>query len=160
MATYTIPVTASPRACRSNEIAIRGPAADPRCGAAPAWSARTAARPTSESAAQKRAARRIMLRSYRMRSAPRLRAFPFVLAIAVSAALVLSAPFIGYVRSWIRTRFPGQFVRIVGGAIAVIGVALVAAALLRVRSHRALRYGALALSIGCAAGYSLLTTTG
>ena len=101
-----------------------------------------------------------MLRSYRMRSAPRLRAFPFVLAIAVSAALVLSAPFIGYVRSWIRTRFPGQFVRIVGGAIAVIGVALVATALLRVRSHRALRYGALALSIACAGGYSLLTTTG
>src|SRR6187397_1748039 len=95
-----------------------------------------------------------------MRPPPRLRVVPFVVAVLVSAALVLSAPFIGYVRSWIRTRFPGQFVRIVGGAIAVIGVALVAAALLRVRSHRALRYGALALSIGCAAGYSLLTTTG
>jgi hypothetical protein len=95
-----------------------------------------------------------------MRSRPRLRAFPFVVAIAVAVALVLSAPFIGYVRSWIRTQFPGQFVRIVGSAIAVIGVALVATALLRVRSHRALRYGALALSIACAAWYSLLTTTG
>src|SRR6188508_3559890 len=150
MATYTIPVTASPRACRSNEIAIRGPAADPRCGAAPAWSARTAARPTSESAAQKRAARRIMLRSYRMRSAPRLRAFPFVLAIAVSAALVLSAPFIGYVRSWIRTRFPGQYVRIIGGAIALIAFGAVIAALWRIRSHRVLRYSAIAASLAFA----------
>jgi len=101
-----------------------------------------------------------MLQSYRMRSAPRLRAFPFVLAIAVSVALVLSAPFIGYVRSWIRTQFPGQFVRIVGGAIALVGAALVAIALLRIRSHRALRYGALALSIVCAAAYSLMTTSG
>ena len=48
----------------------------------------------------------------------RLRPGRFILAIAVSVALVLSAPFIGFVRSWIRTTFPGQFVRIIGGAIA------------------------------------------
>lgn len=91
---------------------------------------------------------------------PRLRAFPFVLAILVSIALVLSAPFIGYVRGWIRTQFPGQFVRIIGGAIAVIGVALVAAALARIRSHRMIRYGALAAAIAAAVWYSLAEATG
>lgn len=95
-----------------------------------------------------------------MRPPPRLRVFPFVLAVLVSIALVLSAPFIGYVRSWIRTQFPGQFVRIVGGAIAAIAVALVAVALARIRSQRALRYGALGISMACAAWYSLATATG
>ncbi len=95
-----------------------------------------------------------------MRSSPRLRALPFVLAIVVSLALVLSAPFIGYVRSWIRTQFPGQFVRIIGGAIAVIGVVLIGAALARIRSHRPRRYAALALAIAGAAGYSLAEATG
>jgi len=95
-----------------------------------------------------------------MRPAPRLRAFPFVLAVLVSIAFVLSAPFIGYVRSWIRTRFPGEFVRIVGGAIAILGVAFIAAALARIRSHRALRYGAIALSIAGAVWFSLADATG
>jgi VanZ family protein len=95
-----------------------------------------------------------------MRPSPRLRAFPFVLAILVSIALVLSAPFIGYVRGWIRTQFPGQFVRIIGGAIAVIGVVLVVAALARIRSHRALRYSALAAAIAGAIWYSLAEATG
>lgn len=90
----------------------------------------------------------------------RLRARPFVLAILVSVVLVLSAPFIGYVRSWIRTQFPGQFVRIIGGAIAVIGVALVSVALARIRSRRALRYGALTIAIAAAAWYSVAEATG
>ena len=101
-----------------------------------------------------------MLQSYSMRPSPRLRAFPFAVATLVAIALVLSAPFIGYVRSWIRTQFPGQFVRIVGGAIAVIGVGLVAASLARIRSRRALRYGALAISIAAAVLYSIAEATG
>ena len=95
-----------------------------------------------------------------MRPLPRLRILPFVLAVLVSIALVLSAPFIGYVRSWIRTQFPGQFVRIIGGAIAVMGVAFVGAALSRIRSPRAPRYGALAVAMTCAVWYSLATATG
>lgn len=95
-----------------------------------------------------------------MQPSRRLRAFPFVLAVLVSVALVLSAPFIGYVRSWIRTRFPGQFARIIGGAIAVTGVALIAAALARIRSHRALRYAAIAISIAAAVSYSAAEATG
>src|SRR6476659_379210 len=82
------------------------------------------------------------------------------IAIVASAALVLSAPFIGYVRSWIRTQFPGQFVRSVGGLLAIMGIAAIASALARIRERRALRYAALAASLGCAAWYSLARATG
>lgn len=95
-----------------------------------------------------------------MRNRPRLRASPFVVAVLVSIALVLSAPFIGYVRSWIRTQFPGQFVRIVGGAIAIAGVAMIGAATARIRERRALRYGALAAAVVCAVWYSVAEATG
>jgi len=95
-----------------------------------------------------------------MRPQPRLRIFPFVLAVLVSITLVLSAPFIGYLRSWIRTQFPGQFVRIVGGAIAAIGIGFVGAALARIRSNRGPRYGALGLAMICAVWYSLASATG
>jgi hypothetical protein len=43
-----------------------------------------------------------------------------VLAIAVSAVFVLSAPYIGQIRSSIKASFPQQFVAIVGGLVAVI----------------------------------------
>src|SRR3982751_6078205 len=89
-----------------------------------------------------------------------LRAALFIVAIAVSAALVLSAPFIGFVRSWIRATFPGQFVRIIAGAIGLLAAAAVVAALLRIRERRALRYGALVAAVGCAVWYSLSEATG
>src|SRR5690242_19364176 len=95
-----------------------------------------------------------------MVSPRRLRSAPFVLAIAVSIALVLSAPFIGFVRSWIRTTFPGQFVRIVGGAIAVLAAAAIVAAVGRIREYRLPRYLALASAIGCAIWYSVADATG
>ena len=95
-----------------------------------------------------------------MRPTLRLRAWPFVLAILVSVALVLSAAFIGYVRSWLRTQFPGQFARIVGSGIVGIGIVLVVTAVARIQSQRALRYGAVILSIGCAVAYSIATATG
>src|SRR6476659_9265769 len=82
------------------------------------------------------------------------------IAIAASAALVLSAPFIGFVRSWIRTTFPGQFVRIVGAAIAVLAVAAIGAAIVRIRHHRVLRYAALVAALGGAIWYSLSDATG
>ena len=109
----------------------------------------------------------------------------FILAIAVSTALVLSAPFIGFVRSWIRATFPGQFVRIVGGAIALLGAAAIVAAVLRIRQRhfsrragpdphalspgdfaprsgrrRFLRYGALICALGCAVWFSVREATG
>ena len=95
-----------------------------------------------------------------MASASSLRASRFVVAIAVSAALVLSAPFIGYVRSWIRAQFPGQFVPIIGGAIAALALTAIVTALLRIRQRRALRYGAIAAAIAGAVAYSLAEATG
>jgi hypothetical protein len=89
-----------------------------------------------------------------------LRPSRFILALAVATALVLSAPFIGFVRSWVRATFPGQFVRIVGGTIAVLGAAAILAAILRIRERRVLRYAALVTALVCAIGFSLLEATG
>jgi VanZ like family len=95
-----------------------------------------------------------------MASSARLRASRFVLAIGVSAVLVVSAPFIGFLRSWIRTQFPGQFVRIIGGAIAVLALAAIGVAVARIRERRALRYSALAVALAGAVWYSLAEATG
>jgi VanZ family protein len=91
---------------------------------------------------------------------PRPRAARFILAIIVSTALVLSAPFIGFVRSWLRATFPGQFVRIIGAVIAVLGAGAIVAAILRIRQHRLLRYGALICALGFAVWFSVLEATG
>ena len=50
---------------------------------------------------------------------------PFVLALAASALLVLSAPFMGEARHWLRQTFPTHFVAIVsaGVALAVLAAA-------------------------------------
>jgi hypothetical protein len=95
-----------------------------------------------------------------MPPAPHLPASRFVPAIAVSAVLVVSAPFIGYVRSWIRTTFPGHFVRIIGGMIAVLAAVAVVSAVLRIRQHRAPRYAALVAALVCAAWYSVAEASG
>src|SRR5436190_4128979 len=90
----------------------------------------------------------------------RLRPARFLLALGVATALVLSAPFIGFVRSWIRSTFPGQFVRIVAGAIAALGAAAMLAAILRIRENRLLRYAALVAALGLAVWFSVVEATG
>lgn len=95
-----------------------------------------------------------------MPAASSLRRSRFVVAITVSAVLVMSAPFIGYVRSWIRTQFPGEFVRIVGGAMTLLAIAAVFTASRRIRERRALRYGAIAAAIAMAVAYSMAEATG
>src|SRR3954471_2892269 len=89
-----------------------------------------------------------------------LRPARFILAIAVATALVLSAPFIGFVRSWIRATFPGHFVRIVGGAIAALGAAAILAAIVRIRENRLLRYAALVATLAFAVWCSIFEATG
>lgn len=92
-----------------------------------------------------------------MTTTRRLPAMPFVLAIAVAVTVVLSAPFVGQIRDWIRTTFPGHFVLVVG----VIGGSVLAGALVaaarQIRDRRALRYGAIALALAIAAVYSIAT---
>jgi hypothetical protein len=84
-----------------------------------------------------------------------LRTAPFVLAVAVAIIVVLSAPFVGQLRSWVRANFPGQFVSIAGvtGGVALLGV--LTAAVVRIRQRRAQRYGTIALALAIAAAYSV-----
>lgn len=78
-------------------------------------------------------------------------------AILVAAALVLSAPFVGQVRSSIRAAFPGQFVAIVGGVIATGVAAALVAAFIRIRTRRAWRYAAIVSALAIAVLYSWAT---
>lgn len=90
----------------------------------------------------------------------RLRAGPFAMAIVVSAALVLSAPFVGRIRGQIRAAFPGQFVTIVGGAIAIAVAAALLFALARIRDRRGLRYALIAVAVVLGGGYAYAIRTG
>ena len=84
----------------------------------------------------------------------RLRTGTFALAIGVSVVLVLSAPFVGQLRSEIRRAFPGQYVNVVGALIALGLVAAFGAAFLKIRDHRRQRYGAIAMALLLAVAYS------
>jgi hypothetical protein len=90
----------------------------------------------------------------------RFRATPFVLASGVAAALILAAPFIGEIRRAILLRFPGQFVRIIGGIVIVTIGAAVLTAIARIRDRRVWRYGAIAASLAVGIGYALAIRTG
>ena len=86
--------------------------------------------------------------------APEPRRGALLVAIGVAILLVLSAPFVGQIRSAIRQAFPGQFVLIVG---AIIGAGIVGAligAFVRIRERRGLRYGAIVLALVIAVAYS------
>ncbi len=84
----------------------------------------------------------------------------FIVACVVAAIVILWAPYVSEVRRWIRAQFPGQFVLVVGSAIAVmIGTALLAA-LLRIRERRLLRYGAIAAAVVLGVAWSLRFSTG
>lgn len=82
---------------------------------------------------------------------------PFIVATAVAATLVLSAPFVGQIRGYVRSAFPGQFVTIVGAVIACGLAAALLAAFIRIRDRRLPRFGAIALAVAIAAGYSAWT---
>jgi VanZ like family len=80
-------------------------------------------------------------------SIPRL-----LLAVAASAVVILSAPFIRDIRDWILRQFPGRFVAVVAGAVGLTIAAAVIFAFARIRDRRAARYGAIvgALVLGTA----------
>jgi VanZ family protein len=82
------------------------------------------------------------------------------LASAVSVAVVLAAPFMGQLNAWLRRTAPDQYLVIVISAVSVLMVLGIIAAVRHIREQRALRYGAIAAALGCAAAYSLATATG
>ena len=81
-------------------------------------------------------------------------------AVAVSAAIVISAPFLGQLRAYLRAAFPGQFVTIVGASVALAMAGAFGLALARIRHARATRYSVIAASVGAAVAYTLATQTG
>ncbi len=87
----------------------------------------------------------------------RPQAAALAVAIAASSALILSAPAIGTARSALRSAFPGTFSRLIEGGLALAVLAALAAALLRIRTRRALRYGMLAAALAIAWAYSAAT---
>lgn len=78
-----------------------------------------------------------------------------LLAILAAIAIVLSAPFTGQFRGWIRATFPGHAPAIISVvALALLLVAL-GGAFTRIRERRGPRYGAIACALAIAAAYSL-----
>lgn len=76
------------------------------------------------------------------------------LAIAASLILVLAGPYIGLVRAWIKSAFPGHFGLVVNTTVALTIAAAAAAALARIQGRRPLRYGAIAAAGAFGAGYA------
>ena len=84
----------------------------------------------------------------------------FILALTVSAAVVLSSPFIRDIRDLIRAAFPGKYALIVGTAVSLaIGLAILAA-LVKIRDRRGLRYGAIALALVLGTAYAAWNAQG
>jgi hypothetical protein len=69
-----------------------------------------------------------------------------LLALLVSTALVLAAPFIGEFRRWLAATVPGQYVWIINGVVGVAAAAVVLTAVVRIRSGRVWRFGLLGLA--------------
>ena len=85
---------------------------------------------------------------------------PHLVAVLVSAGVILSAPFMGQIRALLRSAFPGQFAAVVAGSVAIAVLAAVGMALFRIRSDRARRYAAILGAVVVGAGYSTLAASG
>jgi len=81
-------------------------------------------------------------------------------AMLASAGVILSAPFMGQIRAWLRATFPGQFVVIVGGGVAAAIALGVVVALVRIRERRPFRYGAIAAALLVGTAYNAALATG
>jgi hypothetical protein len=80
-----------------------------------------------------------------------------LLAVFVSLALVLAAPFIGEARRWIAAHLPGQYVWIVNGVVGAAGVAVAIAAVVRIRERRVMRFSLIGLAAAVAVIFSRMT---
>ena len=82
------------------------------------------------------------------------------LAVGAAAAVILSSPFVGDLRSALLAAFPAQFQLIVAGAIGAAVVVALVVALLNIRSRWRWRMTGLALAVGGAVLYARLVATG
>jgi VanZ like protein len=84
-----------------------------------------------------------------------------LLAIAAAVAIVLSAPFMGQIRSALQAALPsGAYRAVLGAIVAGAVLAAVGVGVVRIRERRALRYGAILLSLAIGVGYARLSATG
>lgn len=83
-----------------------------------------------------------------------------VLPVLAAAALILSAPFMAQLRTWLGDVFEASFVTFMAGAIGTAVAAVAIVALVRIRTHRAARFAAIALALVVAAVYSRAMATG
>lgn len=83
--------------------------------------------------------------------------FPFLLAVAASALLVVSGPFVGELNTALQNAFPGQHLRIIAAVVVAPALVALGAAVSRIRELRALRYSALAVAIALAVTYVAVT---
>ena len=90
----------------------------------------------------------------------RLQPARFVVAVVSAVLLVLSAPFMGEARHWLRETFPAQFVTIVGAAVGLAALIAIAIALSRIRDRRIARYGLVVAAIVLAVTYSARSSIG
>jgi hypothetical protein len=81
-------------------------------------------------------------------------------AVTISATLVLSAPFIGQIRTSIRDAVGARFSTVMAAAVGGLVAAAAWAAVVRIKERRAARFTALALTMLIGIGYALLTRTG
>jgi VanZ family protein len=81
-------------------------------------------------------------------------------AVALSALIIVSAPYVGEIREAIRSFLPGQYVAIIAAVVAASLLAAVGVAVLRIRDRRLLRYSAVAAALVIGTAYAYLTRTG
>jgi VanZ like family len=84
----------------------------------------------------------------------------FALAVAASAAVILSAPFIRDIRDWIRAQFPGHFVAVVAALVGIAIAAAVIVALVRIRERRLVRYAAIVAALLLGTAYAMWNAQG
>ena len=84
----------------------------------------------------------------------------FVPPVAASVVLVLAAPFIGQLRAKLQDWFPDQYRAII--LIAVFGsiAVAIAAAAIRIRNRRLMRYGCIVAALVFGTSYALVSRTG
>ena len=85
-----------------------------------------------------------------------------LLPLLAAAALVLSAPYMGQLRTWLGNVVPDRdrFVMVMTGAIGTAVAVVAIAAIVRIRTHRLARFSLIGLALAMAATYSLTMATG
>ncbi len=81
-------------------------------------------------------------------------------ALAASAAIVLSSPLVGDLRAALLRVAPGYYLPVLQGLVAAGAAALVLFCVTRIRQHRRLRYGALGLALVLAVGAAAALRSG